>query len=302
MKLNIFSGRTFRNASQYPVFPWVLKNYDSDKLDLEDADSFRNLEHPIGALNPERLRELKQKYESRIADGEIPYLYSSGPMSPVVVSVFLIRMEPFTTSHINFQAGKFDVPDRMFMSVGETFSGLMSDMSEYWEVTPEFYFCPEIFENLNGFNLGVSGGRTINDVVLPKWATSALEFVYLHRKALESDVVSRSLHMWIDLVWGVGQQSAFHDNVYDWHLYRRAWKYANINTTELVAFLRLVGQIPPKLFREPHPRKGKRVLGQRQTCETPLDIANIDGIFVDKVSRKTKVFIVSRTDGLCSFS
>jgi hypothetical protein len=29
-----------------------------------------------------------------------------------------------------------------------------------------------------------------------------------------------------------------------------------------------------------------------------LGIANIEGIFVDRVSRKMKVFVVSRTDGL----
>jgi hypothetical protein len=63
--------------------------------------------------------------------------------------------------------------------------------------------------------------------------------------------VSRSLHRWIDLIWSVDQRPASRDNVYDWHLYRRAWTYQNINPTELIAFMRLVGQIPPKLFREP---------------------------------------------------
>jgi hypothetical protein len=77
-------------------------------------------------------------------------------------------MEPFATSHINFQAGKFDVPDRMFISVSATFNGLLSNMSEYWELISEFCFCPEVFENLNEFDLGVSGGRRIGDVVLPK--------------------------------------------------------------------------------------------------------------------------------------
>ena len=47
------------DLTQYPVFPWVLSDYTSKTLDLSDASSFRDLSKPIGALNPERLREFK---------------------------------------------------------------------------------------------------------------------------------------------------------------------------------------------------------------------------------------------------
>jgi hypothetical protein len=78
--------------------------------------------------------------------------------------------------------------------------------------------------------------------------------------------------------------------------------YQKINATETIAFMRLVGQIPPKLCREPHPGNGKRGLGHRLICEAMLGIANIEGIFVDRVPREMKVFVVSRTDVLFSFS
>jgi hypothetical protein len=56
--LNAASGRTVRDLSQYPIFPWVLADYTSDRLDLENpkAGTFRDLSKPIGALNPKVLQ------------------------------------------------------------------------------------------------------------------------------------------------------------------------------------------------------------------------------------------------------
>ena len=41
MFLNTFAGRTYNDLTQYPVFPWVLKDYSSEKLDLDSANSYR---------------------------------------------------------------------------------------------------------------------------------------------------------------------------------------------------------------------------------------------------------------------
>ena len=46
----------------------------------------------------------------------------------------------------------------------------------------------------------------INDVTLPRWASSAEDFIFKHRKALESDHVSAHLHEWIDLIFGYKQK------------------------------------------------------------------------------------------------
>jgi len=36
MHLNCLAGRNFNDVTQYPVFPWVLCDYTSDKLDLNN--------------------------------------------------------------------------------------------------------------------------------------------------------------------------------------------------------------------------------------------------------------------------
>ena len=41
--------------------------------------------------------------------------------------------------------------------------------------------------------------------MLPPWAHSAEEFVRLQRAALESEIVSKGLPQWIDLVFGCKQ-------------------------------------------------------------------------------------------------
>ena len=48
MWLNIYSGRSFNDLTQYPVFPWIISNYSSDLS--EDENNFRNLSLPIGMM------------------------------------------------------------------------------------------------------------------------------------------------------------------------------------------------------------------------------------------------------------
>lgn len=36
-------GRSYNDLNQYPVFPWVITNYDSEELDLTLPSNFRDL-------------------------------------------------------------------------------------------------------------------------------------------------------------------------------------------------------------------------------------------------------------------
>lgn len=68
-------------------------------------------------------------------------------------------------------------------------------------------------ENLCFPNLGV----LLDDVVLPAWAKTPQEFIFLHRQALESEYVSQNLHHWIDLIFGyqqTGEEAAKAMNVF----------------------------------------------------------------------------------------
>ena len=48
MWLNIYSGRSFNDLTQYPVFPWIISNYTTNELDNEN--DYRNMALPIGMM------------------------------------------------------------------------------------------------------------------------------------------------------------------------------------------------------------------------------------------------------------
>ena len=62
MWINTLSGRSYHDSSQYFIFPWILKDYSSETLDLADEEKvYRDLSKPVGALNPERLASFKKR-------------------------------------------------------------------------------------------------------------------------------------------------------------------------------------------------------------------------------------------------
>ena len=60
MHLNTLAGRSYNDLMQYPVFPWIVADYDYEKLDLLNPDTFRDLSKPIGAQTPGRLEQFKK--------------------------------------------------------------------------------------------------------------------------------------------------------------------------------------------------------------------------------------------------
>lgn len=58
MYLNEASNRSFSDLSQYPVFPWIIADYENDVIDLNNPKIYRDLSRPIGAMNEDRLQSL----------------------------------------------------------------------------------------------------------------------------------------------------------------------------------------------------------------------------------------------------
>lgn len=63
MHLNTLAGRSYNDLMQYPVFPWILADYDSEELDLTDPNTFRDFTKPMGAQSPERLEQFKKRFK-----------------------------------------------------------------------------------------------------------------------------------------------------------------------------------------------------------------------------------------------
>ena len=264
MQLNIMAGRTFNDITQYPVFPWVLADFTSETLDLQDSRTFRDLSKPVGALNPDRLAQLIERYNN--FDGfpeEEKFLYGSHYSSPGVVLHYLIRQEPFTTMAIELQSGRFDCPDRLFFDIAGCWKSCLESTSDVKELVPEFFTCPEIFLNTNNFPLGETQSKIdISNVKLPPWAKgSPYEFVRLHRLALESEYVSQNLHHWVDLIFGYkqrGTEATKAHNIFHYLSYEGSVDLDKItdelNRKATESHIQNFGQTPSQLIlKYPHP-------------------------------------------------
>ncbi|XP_073197965.1 neurobeachin isoform X6 [Lepidochelys kempii] len=261
MFLNTIAGRTYNDLNQYPVFPWVLTNYESEELDLTLPGNFRDLSKPIGALNPKRAVFYAERYDTWEDDQTPPYHYNTHYSTSTSTLSWLVRIEPFTTFFLNANDAKFDHPDRTFSSVARSWRNSQRDTSDVKELIPEFYYLPEMFVNSNGYNLGVREDEVVvNDVELPPWAKKPEDFVRINRMALESEFVSCQLHQWIDLIFGYkqrGPEAVRALNVFHYLTYEGSVNLDSITDPVLreamEAQIQNFGQTPSQLLIEPHP-------------------------------------------------
>lgn len=269
MLINTMAGRTFNDLTQYPVFPWVLADYTSEELDLSDPRSYRDLRKPMGCQTPERESEFKSRYQSFAEMGDHnapPFHYGTHYSSAMIVTSYLIRLQPFVQSYLLLQGGNFDHPDRLFFSIEKAWSSASREnMTDVRELIPEFYYLPEFLLNLNGYDFGSrqgDGGR-IDTVALPPWAKGDPKiFIAKHREALESEHVSRNLHRWIDLVFGNkqrGEAALEVTNVFHHLSYHGAKNLETINDpVERLATIGIIhnfGQTPHQVFQRAHPQR-----------------------------------------------
>lgn len=273
MLINTMAGRTFNDLTQYPVFPWVLADYTSEELDLTNPRVYRDLSKPMGCQNPNRQAEFKDRYQSFAEMGDEkspPFHYGTHYSSAMIVTSYLIRLQPFVHSYLLLQGGSFDHPDRLFYSIERAWSSASRDnMTDVRELTPEFYYLPEFLLNHNGYDFGVrqGDGGSIDTVLLPPWAKGDPKiFIAKHRKALESEHVSQNLHHWIDLIFGhkqSGEAALEATNVFHHLSYHGAKDLDTINDpVERLATIGIIhnfGQTPHQVFQRSHPpREGTR--------------------------------------------
>jgi len=215
--LNKLAGRSFNDLMQYPIFPFVLSNYETKTLDLNSPSNYRKLNKPMAVQNPEKESTFVNNYSDSLATNlstgflgvTRPYHYGNHYSNSATVLHFLVRLPPFTQMLIQYQDNNFDQPDRTFHSMANTWQLITRDSNtDFKELIPEFFFLPEMFLNLEQFELGrKQNNELVDDVKLPPWCPQSNPrlFTLIHRQALESAYVSENLHHWIDLIFGFKQ-------------------------------------------------------------------------------------------------
>ncbi|XP_067940034.1 lysosomal-trafficking regulator-like isoform X2 [Watersipora subatra] len=275
--LNTLAGRSFNDLMQYPVFPFVLNNYDSSFLDIDDPENYRKLNKPIASQLPENEAKFKQHYEAIEADIErskrfpdsshislAPYHYASHYSNSGVVLHYLIRLLPYSHMFLKYQDGQFDIPDRTFHSM-QTSWLLSSERSstDVKELIPEFFYLPEFLVNYEGFDFGKRQNKAqVNDLNLPDWCKQDNRlFVMVLRQALENSIVTSNLQNWINLIFGYQQQGeAARAAVNKFH--PATYYGLEVNSIEdelqqsaIKVMIRTYGQMPKQLFTSKHPEQ-----------------------------------------------
>ncbi|KAF1324550.1 Kinase a-anchor protein, partial [Globisporangium splendens] len=310
MWLNTIAGRTYNDLTQYPVFPWIIADYESPVLDLSRSGTFRDLSKPVGALDPTRLKFFLDRYKA-FEDSDIPkFMYGTHYSNIGAVLYYLIRLEPYTSYALTVQGGKFDHADRLFHSVAETWRNCLSDFTDVKELTPEWFYLPDFLVNCNGLDLGVKqNGVDVGNVILPPWAKSPEDFVVKNLVALESEYVSANLHHWIDLVFGSKQRGAAAvaaNNVFFYLTYEGMVDIDSIvdpvTKSSMRAQIAHFGQTPSQVLRDPHPQRNTlvkpqlpstNVIESSSSTQRQTDVVNSPGADPGHVAPESQVRLVA---------
>ncbi|GKY94279.1 hypothetical protein MPSEU_000393700 [Mayamaea pseudoterrestris] len=270
MHLNSFAGRTFNDLTQYPVFPWVIADYDSDEIDLDDPATYRDLSKPMGGIGEQRAQQFRERYDALAStcftdDDPPPFHYGTHYSCAAYVLYYLMRLEPFSRLALSLQGGRFDLADRLFHDVGRSWKSASTDnLQDVRELIPEFFYLPDFLTNTNHFDFGeTQRGKTVHDVSLPKWAKGDPQlFVRINRQALESEYVSRNLHHWADLIFGYkqrGSEAVKSMNVFVHVTYEGQVDLESmedpVQKASTIAQIQNFGQTPSRLERRPFPQR-----------------------------------------------
>ena len=283
MYLNLFSNRSYHDISQYPVFPWFISDYKSSDI---TTITYRDLSLPMGmmsidersadrckiyiqtykSMKSDLTRQKKSKYYVASNDNyTVPYFYGSHYSNPFYVAHFLTRIFPYTHIMIELQGDKFDDPNRLFLSLLNSFEGASTQKGDVRELIPEFMYLPEMFNNINDLDMGVKSDKTkVNNVKMPPWCNNdPYRFVYDENIIFESDVISEKLNEWIDLIFGYkqrGKEAEKANNVFMRNTYGDLIEIEKVSKEDKEYYNRLCefGITPKQLMTKPCDKRSRR--------------------------------------------
>lgn len=264
LALNKYAGRSFNDLSQYPVFPWVIKDFSSQELNVDDPKIYRDFAYSTGSQDASKRTQLRQK--SLIIDEDFgKYHFGQHYSNPGIVLYYLIRLEPYTTQSKILQEGHFDNADRIFFSMQISWDSTQLGSGDTKELIPELFYFPYVFENINTLSIGINQrfNRDSAKFILPEWAENSWDFIRKHRKCLESTHTNNNIHMWIDLIFGCKQMgdqaesscNLFHPITYSTYYTKYIESYDIKEFPCVIDQAYHFGQTPQQVFKKPHPKR-----------------------------------------------
>lgn len=209
----------------------ILKKFGIQIRDLSKNIQFE--ENTIGTNEDKEFDEI---------NSEIDSMFNTSPLPPDIIDRFMMRIEPFTTLHLNKQNHQFNKKTII--------NNIESINEEKTEIIPEFFYFPEFLMNLNQLS--------IDEFSIPKFKSSiqnSFEFIYRHRKILETKKVSKDLNEWIDSIFGNKQKE------FNYHpaIFESIWQSETSSLTtaeeEIKSMMKLYGVMPSQIFKSEHSKR-----------------------------------------------
>lgn len=209
MLLNKYSGRSFHDINQYPIFPWIISNYETDQFALEDTKNYRDLHFTILGITPNKRHEAGKRLDESLKfkdPCQSCFYYLQGED----VLGYLFRLEPYSSLMNKREHGKQTTKHR---SIAALWQNELIDSSDNKELIPEYYYLFDLFKFSKRHSSEIKDNYVNcaelsmkNALVLPNWAKNQHHFVKINTLALESNFTSSNLHHWIDMIFGFNQQ------------------------------------------------------------------------------------------------
>ena len=237
--LNKYSGRSYNDINQYPIFPWVTlnQNFINENNKLKENDIiYRNMKYFMFTQTEEGRNLAKKDYINSLIDDQknpthFRFHYSTGGY----ILLYLMRILPFMDEHIRLQENNFDSPNRMVYNLNEILK-VVIDSKDIRELIPEFFTSIEYFLNLNFVYFGKreSDKEIVNNIIVPQinlYRQKIENFIYFNKVFLNNNtnltlnknilLEKCKINKWIDLVFGYEQYPK------DINKYNALTKYSN---------------------------------------------------------------------------
>ena len=286
--LNKYSGRTYNDFNQYPIFPWVTlnKNYFPEKKEINENEIlFRDMNYFMLTQTENGRNEAKSFYN--ISERENPknpihfrFHYSTGGY----ILLYLMRIFPFIEEHIRLQSNNFDSPSRMVHNIDEILN-IIKESKDTRELIPEFFTSIEYFLNLNYVYFGkrTSDNKIVNDMIVPHinlYREKLVNYIYFNKVFLNNNnkltlnknilLEECKINEWINLVFGYKQYPKEINKFNSFEKYSNRLEYSlmnsfnklkkkNFNDDDIIKKmnakkLRVIyfGQTPEQMFKHKH--------------------------------------------------
>ena len=209
LAINKYASRSFIEPTQYPVFPWVLLEYQQmNSNNIKVSLHYRDFKYPVACQTEDKRETCMQRYKDSI-DNEFKSHLGTHYSTSSFIYYYLMRCNPYTHSLIKLQGDNFENTNRMFFSIDETL-GILDSSPDCRELIPEFFSKIDFMINLNCNAFGNRrNGELVDDLLFENHSSLSLyiDFIMKHRNLLENSIVKTELPHWINFIFGPNQLS-----------------------------------------------------------------------------------------------